>query len=390
MTEQKPKIDLKARLGKKPMSSPMSAPVAAGGSTVPPPVGAGVGPAAAAPAAMPAPTYTSSPRPVTPSGVPAPPFTNRPPGAPAADPTNPYGAVAPAAAAPARAPQAIRIELGEEVMEARRSGRKKVAVLAAITALIGGFIGFTVGGGAERAKGAASAVAGAQELIKEIDKANAEVTKLADTLKAAKEKLVKGQYPEQEVSQLGAINIPFSGTNLAGKGIGRFQPEVLSMLIQYSTTATEANDQKEKLQSVLSGAKKGLLELLEQKEKPQVRWSAVINDGPGGPWVSMTPVPTPFAARERWPNELKIGPAGKQREYSRFKGGKVGNGDFLPVDPSTQTAVCPSDVIFKLRRELNDLETVLRGDPTPGQDKVGLIEAGQKLTQKLKQIGREG
>src|SRR5690606_34246375 len=174
-----------------------------------------------------------------------------------------------------------------------------------------------------------------QELVKDIEKANAEVTKLADTLKSAKEKLVKGQYPEEEVSQLGAINIPFSGTNLAGKGIGRFQPDVLAMVIEYATIATEANDQKEKLQSVLSGAKKGLLELLEQKEKPQVRWSAVIADGPNGPWVTMTPI-TPFSVREKWPNEIKVGSGGKQQEYRRFTGGKVGDKEFLPVDPSSQ------------------------------------------------------
>ena len=386
MSEQKPKIDLKARLGKKPMSSPMGSP-AMGGSSIPPPAGL-PGQGHPAPAAMPAPTYTASPRPVTASGVPAPPFTNRPaqPVAPRVDPTNPYGAVGPSVA-PARAQQAIRIEIGEEVHEARRSGRKKVLVLALITAIVGGGVGFTAGGGAERAKGADAAIEGASQLVKDVQKANAEVQKLADTLKAAKEKLGKGQFPEQEVAQLGAINIPFSGANLAGKGIGRFQPEVVSMLIEYTNATTEANDQKEKVQNVLSGAKKGLLELLEASSKPQVRWAVQVSDGPGGPWASMMTVPTPFLAKEKWPDELKVGPAAKQETLKRYTSGGPSGTYFIPIDPATQTSVCPSDTIFKLRRELNDLETVLRGDTTPGDEKTGIIESGTKLMDRLKKIG---
>jgi hypothetical protein len=387
MSEQKPKIDLKARLGKKPMSSPMGSPPGVGGS-IPPPVG---GTGNAGPAPMAAPTYTASPRPVTASGVPAPPFTNRPQPsavqAPRVDPTNPYAAVAPSVVAARPAQQAIRIEIGEEVHAARRSGRKKIAVLAFITALVGGFVGFTIGGGAERAKGAESAVEGAQQLVKDIQAANAEVQKLADTLKAAKEKLGKGQFPEQEVGQLGAINIPFKGANLAGKGIGRFQGEVVSMLIEYTNATTEANDQKEKVQNVLAGTKKGILELLEAGTKPQVRWAVQVADGPGGPWASMMTVPAPFPARDKWPDELKVGPADKQQTLKRYSSGNPAGGYFIAVDPGSQSAVCPSDVIFKLRRELNDLETTLRGDNTPGEERTGIIESGQKLVERLKKIG---
>jgi hypothetical protein len=340
------------------------------------------------PSAMPAPLYTASPRPVTASGVPAPPFTNRPQAAPAprVDPTNPYAAVGPVAA-PAR-PQQIRIEVGsEEIQAAARGGRKKVAVLAFITAIIGGVVGFAVGGGAERAKGADAAVEGAQQLVKDVQAANAEVQKLADTLKAAKEKLGKGQFPEQEVSALGAINIPFSGAKLAGKGIGRFQPEVISMLIEYTNATTEANDQKEKVQNVLTGAKKGILELLDANV--MVRWAVQVQDGPNGPWAQMSMVPAPFSAKEKWVDEIKLGPADKQTTLKRYTSGGP-SGSFIPVDPGTQTSVCPSDVVFKLRRELNDLETVLRGDNTPGDEKTGIIDSGNKLMDKLKKIGSTG
>ena len=114
MSEQKPKIDLKARLGKKTVSTP-----AAGGGSIPPPQAASP---SAIPSAMQRPSMPrpSAPPQMTPSGVPVPPFAapSRP-----MDASNPYGsALQPQVAAPARArPQEIRIEMGEEVMAARRS-----------------------------------------------------------------------------------------------------------------------------------------------------------------------------------------------------------------------------------------------------------------------------
>jgi hypothetical protein len=101
----------------------------------------------------------------------------------------------------------------------------------------------------------------------------------------------------------------------------------------------------------------------------------------------MMTVPTPFLAKEKWPDELKVGPAGKQESFRRYTSGSPSGTAFIPVDPSTQTAVCPSDVIFKLRRELNDLETTLRGDTTPGDEKMGIIDSGQRLIDRLKKIG---
>lgn len=280
--------------------------------------------------------------------------------------------------------------MGEEVFEAQRRGRKKVLILAGITAVVGGVLGYAVGGGSERAKGADAAMVGAQDLIKEIGTANAETQKLADVLKSAKEKIGKGQYPEQEVSQLGAINIPFAGKNLSGKGIGRFRPEVVSMLVEYAHHATEANEQKEKLQNVMTGAKKGILELIEQRDKPQVRWGVLLTNGPNGPWAAMQTI-TPFLAKDKWPEEIKIGGGKEEARLKRYASGNPVSDPpvFVPVDPTTHGGVCPADTLFKLRRELNDLETVLRGDDTPGVDKPGLISSGQRLTEQLKQIGRE-
>src|SRR5688572_27611897 len=91
--DKKPKIDLKARLGKKTVS-------ATGGGSIPPPVGI-----------------------PKPAGIPAPPFgggSMRTAPSHAAAAANPYTAL-PAEAAPMRnEPKAIKIELSEEVVQAQK------------------------------------------------------------------------------------------------------------------------------------------------------------------------------------------------------------------------------------------------------------------------------
>src|SRR5262245_42081933 len=199
--EKKPKIDLKARLGKKTVSAPT-------GGAVPPPVG-------------------------LPRQVPAPPFAtaNRP----KVDASNPYAAIS-ADQAPKRAePAAIKVEMSQEVVEAQKKGRSRVIALAGVTAVLGGFIGFAVGSGVERGKAAGAAVTGAEDLVKDVEKANEQAEALAEILKSAQGKLKDNKYPAEEVQKLGGVDIGFSGANLTGKGIGRFKPEVVNLLISFAS-----------------------------------------------------------------------------------------------------------------------------------------------------------
>lgn len=370
--DKKPKIDLKARLGKKTVSAPAAGP----GGSIPPPAG------------IPKPSGVPA------AGIPAPPFqsaatTSRP--APVMDVSNPYGAMQPTAAPVMAQPQTIRIELGDDVVRANRGGKTKVAMLALITAFIGIGIGYTVGGAAERGAGADAAVEGAKQLTKDVEAANAKISELADLLKSAREKLGKSQFPEDEVSKLGALNIPFDGTNLSGKGIGRFKSEVVTMLINFASSAAEANDNKGDLQRVLSGQKKAVLEFLESQTKPKVRWSVIVGGSPAGPVGSMQLLPTPFPAAEKWPDSFEVaGEKGKKVVVKRYMKGDAATEEptFIPVDPGTQGAVCPDAAVVRLRGRISDMEEVLRGNPTPGEERTGLLEAGQTLVKKLKDIGK--
>jgi len=371
--DKKPKIDLKARLGKKTVSAPVPGP----GGSIPPPAG------------IPKPAAV-----VGGSGIPAPPFqsataTQRP--APVVDASNPYGAMEPAVAPVQAQPQTIRIELGDDVVRANRGGKTKVAVLALVTAVIGGGVGFTIGGASERGAAADAAMEGAKQLTKDVEAANAKIAELADVLKSAREKLSKSQFPDEEVTKLGALNIPFDGTNLSGKGIGRFKSDVVTMLINFASSAAEANDSKGDLQRVLNGQKKAVQDFLDSQTKPQIRWSVIVSGTPAGPIASMQLVPTPFPAGDKWLDSFELAaPQGKKTVVKRYTKGDAATEDptFIPVDPSTQSAVCPADALIRLRSRLSDMEEVLRGNPTPGEEKTGLLETGQNLAKKLKDIGK--
>ena len=377
MEDKKPKIDLKSRLGKKTLSSPAP-------GSIPPPAGL-PRPSVPVPAGVP-----------NPSRVPAPPFAGSPsqaPSAPRVDTSNPYGAMAPQAAPIRVEPQTIKIEMGDDFVAAQKSGRTKTLVALLFAAGIGGGLGFAGGGISERDKAADAAVVGAADLSTKVEATAKKAGELADVLKSAKEKLSKATFPDDEVSKLGGINLPFTAADLNGKGIGRFNAATLAMLIDFSTIVDKVNDQKEKLQNVLSGNKKAVQDFLDSQTKPQVRWSVVLGNGPGGPWATMQPVPTPFLAKDgektKWPDDIRIPVGDKQAVLKRYNSGNPVSEDglFIPVDPASQGSVCSTSVVTTLRRELGDLEEVLRGNQNPGEEKTGLLEAGAKLSKKLKQIG---
>jgi hypothetical protein len=370
--DKKPKIDLKSRLGKKTVAAPT------GSSAVPPPVGI--------------------PKP----GVPVPPFAAQK-AAPKVDVSDPYAAIS-AAEAPARVePAAIKVEMSEEVVQAQKKGRSRIIALAFVTAVIGGVVGYAVGSGREKSKVAVQAVEGAQALVKEIKDANAKCDELVEVLKSAEGKLADNKFPLEEVSKLGGINIPFGGDNLTKYPIGRFKPQVVTMLNRYGSGSTEVNDEKEKLQGVLESAKAPIEDYLKQKEEPKVRWFAYFESGPYGPWVSMQGAPEPFAVgptkaeqeakkQFKWPEQFKIAQGGKTFDLKRYSGGdptkdKPGEPRMIPVNPGTQEAVCPSDLAIGLRRQLGELREVLRGS---GEDKPGLAALGEQLIEQLKSIGGPG
>ena len=376
MSDNKPKIDLKARLGKKTVSAPVT-------SSVPPPVGL------QRPGMAPQQSRPSAPAARPGGSIPAPPFggASR---APRIDPTDPYSSVAAQAAPVAQRPREIRVDM-EEVRAANRGRRGRVLFLSLVTAVVGGFIGFTFGGGVERGKAAAAAVVGAKELLKEVETSNEQIKQLGEVMKTARQKLLsKGQYPQEEVTKLGAINIPFKPMSLLDKGIGRFKRDTMVMLIDYATGVEAANDQKEALQRLLGSAT--LKGLIEEQQKPKVRWIATVEGGPGGPWINLDRLPEAnvFLAGEKWPETIEIkGEGDKITKMKRYMSGDPAGSEppFIPMSPASQG---PSDVVSSLISQLVKMDNVLNGDRSdPTNEKTGLLERGQKLAEQLKRIGKD-
>jgi len=363
MTDQKPKIDLKSRLGKKTVSSPS-------GHSIPPPAGMRPG-----------------------GGIPAPPFGSRP--APA-DPSNPYSMMDATSAPVQPRPQAIKIEMSEEVRHEQRKQGRKFIWFAVASALVGGVLGYAIGSGHERGKVADQALRDAGELAKEVKDAMAVAETLADTIKSAKDKLGSGKFPDEEISKLGALRVPFGGDKLGGRNIGRFKKDVSSGLLALTGQAEKVNDSTETIQRVLGGSRKSLNDVFQQGATPKVYWAAVAEGGPHGPMLNMLAVPEPFLLKVEkggWPDSVKFKIEGKEVSVKRYtKGDPQGNDPlYIPVDPTSQAGVCPQDVVVRVVRQLSDLEGQLRGIKDPGgHEETGIIDAGRAIEEKLRAIGTPG
>jgi hypothetical protein len=364
MTDQKPKIDLKARLGKKSVGSPS-------GHSIPPPTGI--------------------PRP---SGIPAPPFGSR---SGPTDPSNPYSSMD-VSSAPARVePQAIRVEMSEEVRQEQRKQSKKFVGISIATAIIGALFGYTVGSGHERGKVADQALRDAGELAKEVKDAMVVAENLADTVKNAKDKLSSSKFPEEEVNKLGGLRVPFGGDKLGGRNIGRFKKEVSSGLLALSGQAEKANDMVDTISRILNGSRKSLADVFAQGSAPKVMWAAYAEGGPHGPLLSMLAVPEPFplkAEKGGWPDSIKFKVEGKDVSVKRYTKGDPAAGNdpqFIPVDPSSQGGVCPNDVVVRIARQLGELEGLIRGvKEANGHEETGMLDSGRAVEEKLRAIGTPG
>jgi hypothetical protein len=350
--DNKPKIDLKARLGKKTVTGV--------GPSIPPPM---MNPGAS---------------------IPAPPFASRPAAAPEPEPVRVVE------------PQAIKIEMGEEVVEAQKKARSRWLLVAGATAFVGGLLGYVLGGRVEANRSFKNAATGAGILLEDVNKANVEIERLADALKKAKMALGDGRYPEAEIKAFGEINVPFDASYLAGKGTGLMGGDINRLLVKFAGDAAQANDLKSTLKSSLERSQKTIVETFAEKEAPKVHWSVIVSNSPAGPIASMQPVPTPFLAASKeagfaWPKEVELKSGDKTVKVERYTKGDPTSGSaplLIPVDPTTQGSVCASDALTQLSRDFNALEVLLRGDKSdPTNEKTGLVDTGNQVVDKLKGVG---
>jgi len=354
--QNKPKIDLRARLGKKTVGT--------AGPSIPPPMATG-------------------------ASIPAPPFAKSTP-PPSMEPERPRFIE----------PQAIKIEMSEEVVEAQKKGKNKIIMMAAAAAVIGGVIGFAFGSGVEKGKKHTIALQGAELLAADVDKASAEIDKLDEVLKKVGLKLSDGEFPETDVAALSEVSIPFDTSYLLGKGTNLMSAKVNDMLLDFSSQSVEANELKDEIARQLGSLKAEFAEHAKEAQSPKFRWTVFLQNGAHGPVATMQKLPEPFLITDKdkkdyaWPEEVEVAEGDKKVKLKLYKDGNpVASSPLLiPLDPASPGTTLLDDYnvkYYELRKRVGDLQGVLKGDNSdPGNEKTGLVDLAKALTDELKQIGQ--
>jgi hypothetical protein len=377
---EKPKIDLKARLGKAQVGGGVPAPAA--------PVVPGMGRSFNS---APPPQTASSP-PHAAAGVPMPPF-----GAAAGPTTDAFGARVAPSLTRAQAPATVKIELDEETVRAARRGGKRAGIFATITGGVGIVLGWAWGNQSANAKVTQGALAGAQDLIGDIDKSQAKIKELNEKITAAVNDLKNKKYPESFANDLGGLSIPFGPDKLAGRNIGRFDPRTLQMLFDYTGDVESLNDRKDALKNLFSAQKVAIQAGIGAATAPKVNWSVFIQKNPAhGPVAILAPIGDAFSYKDAWPAKFKITNGSASTDAERYSTGDVmtANPDkkivAVPLEPDSVNSSFPSDVLPRLIAELSKTNTVLQGNGQPGDDNEnGIVKKGDTLLVALRKIGQK-
>ncbi|HMI89499.1 MAG TPA: hypothetical protein VK550_35735 [Polyangiaceae bacterium] len=393
--EKKPKIDLKARLGKGAGGgTPAAVPAASSFSSMPPPhIGSAAPPAIGS---IPPPQVGSVPRGIAPigGGVPAPPFGGPPA---ATETTDAFGQRV--AAGPVRsAPTTFKIELDAETVAAAQKGGKRATILSAIALLVGLGVGFAWGGSSVNNKGANAALQGAQELIGEIDQSQAKIKDIAEKIGGAVKSMKEKKFPASFAGDMGGLSIPFGPDKLAGRNIGRFDPRTLSMLFSYASDVDSLNGRKDALKNLFTGQKKAIEDALGAGSNPKVAWTVFIQKspahGPVGVIAAINPADAFSYKEAKWPESFKISTGRELVQTERFQGGKEGVFSTekkvfaVPLDPDSVSTSFPTDILGRITSELAKTEGIMNGSGAPGEeDEQGILKKGEQLLIALKKIG---
>jgi hypothetical protein len=402
--EKKPKIDLKARLGKTAM----------GGATPAPPAGIPV--PAPGPVGQPnnnalhVGTPSSSPRPMAP-GIPVgPPPAFGKPSSPPLDPSNPLAAaVAPPyrAPAPAPPPQPQRIEVDEMAVQVARKGARKQGLVAGlVAALVLGAVGFIAGGAKEQSKARQISVEHAQQLAGDVQKAHDQLKTIADKVEAGKNTLVKDhKFPASLAHDLGGLNVDFDGGKLAGVRFSGFSQETTSGLIEFITAVQSINDRKLALINLLNHLQKPITEQLTGTQKATIGYVILVGgpkDPSGNPYSVLAPltkaIDVPDPAHVQLPSEFAAtNPInGVNVKAPAYKGGALDKPAAMYVAPKSVSAACPSveaGLIGQLGSQLTHVIDEIKGEtPAPNagdivtDTKPGLLERSDTLIKNLKKV----
>ncbi|MBP9113529.1 MAG: hypothetical protein KBF88_12025, partial [Polyangiaceae bacterium] len=344
--DKKPKIDLKARLGRNQAATPPP-------SGVLPPPSSGL-PPPAIPAPVQMPVSPSNPAPAIP-GVPVGPAPF------ALDPSNPLTAAITGAAfrptAPPEPAKPQRIELDEsQITEARSAGVKRGVGMGLGAAVVALGIGFFSGQASEAGSVRKRSKSDAEGLAKDLDGTKGALEKIAETLEKGRGSLLKDKkFPDGLGAELNKAALDFDGTKLAGIRFSGFPQDLTGGLFEVISGVQEVKDKKLFIQGLLNVLQKPLTEEFNAKAggKTVIRHVALIG-GPTGRDPSgnalgilgeltspiavvppnFTGIPDNFAGTELATRQAF--------NVTRYKGGDLGKPSAVYVLPKSFDSACPS------------------------------------------------
>ncbi len=394
--DKKPKIDLKARLGKS----------AAGAATPPPGAPPGAIPVPAPSAGVPAPSGVGLPAPV----VVAAPIAGSPIAPPPGfvKPVDPaIAAAAAAAAAAARAPepppQPQRIEVDEAtVHEAAKGGLRKGVMIGAVIAVILGAIGYVAGMSGEASAGRKKAQSDARSLAGDVKKSKETLEKIAKKLDEGRKALVtEKKFPDKLAGELGGMNVDFDGGKLAGVRFSGFSADTSSGLIEFITAVQSLNDRKLVIINLLNSLQKPITEGFQQADKPTLGYVVLLGrqDPSKNYYGILAPLDAPIPITPQniaLPEKFKaidVTSGGQKVEVPRYTGGDLSKVGALYVAPASISKNFPSEVSGKVAQLVSQLSKVVNdvnGDkPDPSmalEPKIGLLERAEKLSTSLNKV----
>ncbi len=396
--DKKPKIDLKARLGK---------------AATPPP-------AAVAPVAVPSQAAPiSAPR--APGSVPTPMQSGPAPGVPVGPPAgyqaaaqldagSPFAPVAPyrpqqAAPAPMAPQQPQRIEVDEmAVQSAAKSARKQGVVIGLVFAVILGAVGYVGGGAAQQGADRTRSHNDAAELKTDVGKARDALKTMADKVEAGANNIKNDhKFPDTLSTELGAINVDFDGSKLAGRRFSGFPAATASDLVEFITAVQAINDRKLLIQGLLNTLKKPITEQFAVPAgQVTIGQVVVVSKDPSGNLAGfLAALQKPIVVTKdniSLPPKLTFtDPAGGgNAEAPRYNGGDPSKDhSALYVVPKTFETACPSakaGQVSQLGAQMGNFIHDIRGDKPAGTEdivqdsKPGLIERADKLMTELEKV----
>ena len=393
--DKKPKIDLKARLGK------------AGASTVPPAAGSSPSssppvPSPAIPVPPPVATFGSSaPQAMPGVRVPSIPPASGVPGMVPSVASSVGGAANPIAAMAGNYGRgAQRIEVDETAVEdARRGAKKQGVVFGLVASVLFAGVGYVAGGASEQSAGRAKSVADAKDLADSALKAKGDLAKIVEVLEQGRDQLKQRKFPESLARDLGGINVDFDGTKLAGRRFSGVPTATTQQLIEFVTAVQQTNDRKLVVTNLLSKLQKPLTEQLNAPAGQQnISHIVVIDKDPtGSPSAILAGLatPVPFKSANDLPAEFTFGKPGGGGNVTapRYKGGDISaKPAAVYVAPKSFESVCPSETagaFAQLSAQISNFVRDLKGEPAAveGMDgKPGLVERADRLAQALSKV----